>query len=94
MHLKSIENSEYWTGTLYCGINLKWYYDNRTLHISMQGYIKKLLQKYNHRDKKKQQHTPYQPVPRKYGKSAQYPIQDDTTARLDADGILCVQQVD
>ena len=51
---------------LYCVINLKWGYDKHTLDISMQGYIKKILQKYNHTKKYKPQHTPYQPVPRKY----------------------------
>ena len=37
--------SEDWTVGLYRGINLKWDYDKRTLYISMQGYIKKQLQK-------------------------------------------------
>ena len=32
-----------WTGTLYCGISLNWDYDNKTLDISMPGYIKKGL---------------------------------------------------
>ena len=57
------------------------------------GYIKKLLQKYNHIKRKKLQHTSYQPAPQKYGKSSQDPIEDDTTARLDASGIICVHKL-
>ena len=37
-----------WTGSLYCGITLEWGYKNRTLEISMLGYIKQQLQKYAH----------------------------------------------
>ena len=59
-----------WTGSLYCGIGLKWEYDNCTLKIFIMGYIKKLLQKYNHIKRKKFQHTSYQPAPHKYGKSS------------------------
>ena len=40
---------EDWAGNLYCGITLHWDYNERTVYISMPGYIKKLLQKYNHR---------------------------------------------
>ena len=34
-----------WKGGLYCGINLKWEYDKRTLDISMPVYIKKQFAK-------------------------------------------------
>jgi hypothetical protein len=43
------ELTDDWTGgDLYCGINLNWDYDARTLDILMLGYIKNLLQKYKH----------------------------------------------
>ncbi len=32
-----------WTGTLYCGVALNWYYKNRTVDNLMLGYIKKKL---------------------------------------------------
>ncbi len=32
-----------WTGNLYCGITLDWDYANRTVDISMPGYIRKKL---------------------------------------------------
>ena len=31
--------SEDWTDRLYCGINLRWDYTNRTLDLGMPGYI-------------------------------------------------------
>ena len=65
-------------------------YGNRTIDILIPGYIKELKQKYNHINKNKTQHTPYQPAPRKYGKSAQDPIGYDTNAWLYSYGILCV----
>jgi len=40
---KNYNISEDWTGSLYCGITLDWNYTQRTLDISMPGYIKKQL---------------------------------------------------
>jgi len=48
MHKGKYELTEDWSGDLYCGITLHWDYIARTVDISMPGYIKKLLQKYNH----------------------------------------------
>ena len=49
-------------GKLYCGITLEWDYDKRTLDISMPGYVKKQLIKYNHPIPKKPQHAPHAEV--------------------------------
>jgi hypothetical protein len=40
--------TEGWTEDLYYGIALKWDYVNRTVDISMPGYIKKKIQEYGH----------------------------------------------
>jgi hypothetical protein len=53
-----------WNGDLYCGIKLKWNYEELTLDISMQGYIIKQLQKYKHDTPTKPQHCPYSPQPK------------------------------
>jgi hypothetical protein len=63
-----------WTGDLYCGIQLDWDYNARTLDISMPGYIKKVLQKYKHRVPSKPQYYPYSPSPTQYGAKAQEPL--------------------
>ena len=78
--------SEDWTGSLYCGIDLKWDYDARTLDISMPGYIKKQLQKYKHITKKRAQHCPFNPQPKQYGSAAQDTIPPDESPRLDDEG--------
>ena len=36
-----------WAGTLYCGITLKWDYTQRTVDLSMPGYIQATLHKYS-----------------------------------------------
>ncbi len=44
---KDYELTKDWTGDFYCSIQLIWDYNAQTLDISMPGYIKKVLQKYN-----------------------------------------------
>jgi hypothetical protein len=45
---KKYELTKDWDGNLYCSIKLNWNYNNRTLYISMPGYIIKQRQKYKH----------------------------------------------
>ena len=35
-----------WTGTLYCGITLKWDYAQRTCELSMPGYVQQAVSKF------------------------------------------------
>ena len=81
-----------WKGELYCGITLQWDYKNRHVDISMPGYIKKLLQRYNHTCKKAQ-HSPHFCPSRKFGKEAQDPIPPDTSPKLNKAGITRIQQI-
>jgi hypothetical protein len=37
-----------WNGSAYCGLTLDWDYKNRTVDLSMPGYIKAALHKYQH----------------------------------------------
>ena len=46
-----------WASTLYCGIKLKWDYNRCTVDLSMTGYIKAALIKYQHPDPRKPQHA-------------------------------------
>ena len=85
--------SENWTGRLYCGIDLEWDYVSCTLGIRMLGYIKTKTQQYKH-DRHTCPHQPPHPVaPRRYGKSAQYPIPHDENQTAGPDNILHIQQV-
>ena len=78
--------AEDWKGDLYCGITLDWDYHNRTLDISLPGYIDNVLQRFEHKTPTKPQHCPFQPSPRKYGTAAQDPLPQDTSDRLDLSG--------
>jgi hypothetical protein len=90
---ETYEVTEDWTGDLYCGITLKWNYDERWLDISMPGYIKKLLLKYKHRMPTKPQHCPYAPAPKQYGAKAQAPLPVDISPKLSPDEIKEIQRV-
>jgi hypothetical protein len=41
--------SEDWHGSLFCGIKLAWNYIDRTVNLSMPGYINQALHKFQHR---------------------------------------------
>jgi hypothetical protein len=85
--------TEDWSGNLYCGITLEWDYLNRTVDISMPGYIKKKLQEYEHVRPKKVQTCPYSPEPKRFGTEAQAPLPPDASPKLDAKGIKRVQKI-
>jgi hypothetical protein len=42
---KNYNISSDWNGTAYCGLTLEWEYKNRTVDLSMPGYIKAALHK-------------------------------------------------
>ena len=44
-----------WTGARYCGLSLRWDYENRTCDMSMPGYIQRALLRF--------QHVPASPLP-------------------------------
>jgi hypothetical protein len=52
-HLMACINKTYnissnWNGNAYCRLTLEWEYKNRTVELSMPGYIKAALHKYQH----------------------------------------------
>ena len=59
--------TEDWTGNLYYGITLKWYYVHRHVDISMPNYIKKKLQEYGHINPTRIHSCPYHPEPKNMG---------------------------
>jgi hypothetical protein len=86
-HLISCLKKDYkltkdWAGDLYCGILLRWDYARRRLDISMPGYIKKQLLKYEH-IMQCIQHCPYLPEPKRYGADAQSPLPQDIFMKVD-----------
>ncbi len=59
----------------------------------MPGYIKMKLQKNKHIMPKKLQTCPYSLEPKKFGTEARAPLPNDSTPKLDKNGIKCVQKI-
>jgi uncharacterized protein YqgQ len=53
------EVTEDWAGKLYCVISLDCNYDNKTVDLSMPGYIANALHKFHHEHPYRPQHAPY-----------------------------------
>ena len=64
------EVTQDWTGGLYCSITLKWDYAARILDISMPGYAKEALDKFQQPTPTIPQHSPYQWIAPNYGPTA------------------------
>ena len=82
-----------WIGSLYAGINLNWNYEERWVDSSMQGYVAKLRQRFNHKAPSKPVHSPYKAPKRVYGKDAQNAIPEDDTPELDDEKVNLIQQI-
>ena len=64
------EATQDWTGGLYCEIKLKWNYKTRQLDISMLGYMKCALHKFQNPTPTIPQHSPNQWMAPKYESTA------------------------
>jgi hypothetical protein len=56
---KNCNISSDWNGDAYCGLTLDWDYKNRTVDLSMPGYIKADLHKYQHTATARPEHAPH-----------------------------------
>ena len=82
-----------WSGARYIGITLDWDYDNRKVHLSMPGYVKKALKQFQHVKRPKPQHAPYPSARIIYGAKKQYATQASQAPPLDKHGKKFIQQV-
>jgi hypothetical protein len=75
-----------WNGRAYCGLTLDWDYKHRTVDLSMPGYIKAALHKYQHAAPARPKHAPHTWNPPIYGAKTQF-VEDKTisTALSDKD---------
>ena len=67
-------------------VTLDWDYDDNYVDISMPGYIKKVLHKFQHKKPKKPQYAPHTWTAPVYGKQIQYAKDPDTSPLLDDAG--------
>jgi hypothetical protein len=69
---KKYDISSDWTGSAYCGLKIDWDYANGTVDLSMHGYIKAALHKYQHPGPTHAKHVPHKWNPPVYGAKTQY----------------------
>ena len=83
----------YWTGSLFCGLTIEWYYAARTCDISMPNYLQTALLKFQHPAPKRPQHAPHSWAKPTYGAQVQYSHENDSYRLLSAKTINLVQQI-
>jgi hypothetical protein len=69
---KNYNISSDWKGGAYCGFSLDWDYKKRTVDLSMPGYIKSALHKYQHAAPARPEHAPHTWNPPIYGAKTQF----------------------
>jgi hypothetical protein len=80
-------------GKLYCGINLKWNYNNGYVNLFLPKYVRKQFTCYAHPTPDKSQHCLFSPNPITYGKDSQAPMPTDDSPLLDNASKKCIQLV-
>jgi hypothetical protein len=75
---KNYSISSDWNGTAYCGLTLDWNYQDRTADLSMPGYIKAALHKYQLPAPARPEHAPHTWNPPLYGAKTQF-VSDPTS---------------
>jgi hypothetical protein len=76
---KNYNISSDWNGGAYCGLTLDWEYEKCTVDLSMPGYIKVTLHKYQHPAPARPEHAPHtwnRPI---YGAKTQF-VNEETTS--------------
>jgi hypothetical protein len=63
--------SKDWSGGMYCGITLTWNYSNRHVDLSVHGYIKDPLHKFQHPMPNRPQYAPHNWTVPEYGQRIQ-----------------------
>jgi hypothetical protein len=87
------EVTEDWEGKLYCGISLKWEYDNRKVDLSMPANIENALHKFQHKPPDRPQHVPYPAQKPQYGSKVQLTPEFVDSPTLAPEGKKWIQQV-
>ena len=82
-----------WTGGLFCGITLQWDYSNRTVDLSMPGYVEKALNEFQKLPTSKPEHQPFHSKDVQYGVKSQMTDPLDTSPLLDKSGVLWLQRI-
>jgi hypothetical protein len=90
---KNYNISSDWNGRAYCGLNLDWDYKNRTVDLSMPGYIKAALHKYQHPAPAHPEQAPHTWNPPIYGAKTQFLTEETSSPALSDKEINKLQQL-
>ena len=82
-----------WTGSLYCGITIRWDYQRKHVDLSMPSYIKDTLTKYQHPAPNKPQHAPHKWSTPSYGTKIQLAPPPDASDLLSDSQTKRIQQI-
>lgn len=82
-----------WTGSLYCGMTLKWNYLTHSVDVSMPGYVHKALEQYQHPYPSHPKHEPAPWTAPNYGRSTQMAPAPDTSPQLSSHYLTRLQQI-
>ena len=82
-----------WTGSNYLGLTLDWDYINRTVDLSMPGYIEATLHRFQHPLPSKPQHSPHAWTAPTYGAATQWAIDADDSPPLQSTDLKTLQQI-
>jgi hypothetical protein len=91
--LSSTKISIDWEHTLYLGLTLKWDYKHHTVNLSMPGYVKDALHKFQHPSSARQQDAPHSWNQPTYGATVQYTDNLDNSPLLPTKSITFVQKI-
>jgi hypothetical protein len=97
-HLLNCLRSQYtittdWTGSLYCGLTLKWDYTKRIVDMSLPGYVARALHRFQHPQPNRNQHSPHAWIAPSYGAKQQLTIPSDTTDSLEPPEVTRIQEI-
>jgi hypothetical protein len=90
---KNYNISSDWNGTAYCGLTLDWDYKNRTVDLSIPGYIKAALHKYHHPAPARPKHAPHTWNPPIYGAKTQFVNETTPSPALSDKDVNKLQQL-
>ena len=84
-----------WSGSLYCGFNLAWNYNDKYVDVSMTGYVQRALERFHHKKShNRTQHAPHPWQEPAYGRTGpQRPTPTPQSPLLDAAGTRRIQAI-
>ena len=98
LHLRDALKKHYpitedWSGANFIGIDLEWNYKERYVDISMKGYVKKALQRFEHPPPKRPQHAPSKWVAPQYGATIQMATPEDDSPPLEKAMVTRIMEI-